>query len=215
MPTSSFHRRRLPHWYVEGASYFITYTVKGAVPKAMIQKAADAKDLIVVDGEGTCRITVKTPAFLRHLLDYLARHQDAPEMLLTNDTYALVVAQSLMWFHDQGEVRLLAFCIMGNHVHVVLDSVEHDPSNFMKRHKTFTANEIRKLRGREGGVWQREFWDYRPRHEKALLEKIRYTLLNPVTAGLVKRISEYGFTWWNTDVVSVCGNKVEWVVSAR
>jgi hypothetical protein len=74
---------------------------------------------------------------------------------------------------------------MPNHVHIVFRAFpEHSLAEVMHSWKSFTAKECNKLLGRTGEFWQRESFDRIVRDELEFEKRVRYTLDNPVAAGL-------------------------------
>ena len=106
---------------------------------------------------------------------------------------AELVAGSL--HHRDGQVyRLAAFCIMPNHLHLVIvplpkeDGVLHSLPAIMHSLKRYTARQANLLLGREGAFWQDESYDHVVRSEAEARRIIEYVLNNPVKAGLVQSL---------------------------
>jgi REP element-mobilizing transposase RayT len=85
---------------------------------------------------------------------------------------------------DGERYRLLAWCVMPNHVHVVIDQMLDLPGT-VRRWKSWMAKEINTITGRSGAVWQKEYFDRFARDEHHLATMIDYVEQNPVVAGLV------------------------------
>ena len=97
---------------------------------------------------------------------------------------AEVVANALRHF-DGKRYRLLAWCVMPNHVHAVLQPMgDHDLPAILHSWKSFTAHAINKLLGRSGPVWQSEYYDHLVRDQQDLIHHVAYVRENPVVAGL-------------------------------
>jgi REP element-mobilizing transposase RayT len=62
----------------------------------------------------------------------------------------------------------------------------------VKRH---SSNKINKAESRSGKLWQKESFDTTIRNEKHLFYAIKYTLNNPVKAGLVSNWRDWKGTW--------------------
>lgn len=85
----------------------------------------------------------------------------------------------------QKKLSLYTWCIMPNHVHVLVEPVNHDLSKILNSWKTFTARETNKLLGREGKpFWQREYFDHLVRNQEHLEQTHAYIWNNPEVAGL-------------------------------
>jgi putative transposase len=105
------------------------------------------------------------------------------ECLLADARCAAIVQSELLRLDDQ-RYRLLAWCVMPNHVHVVAEQLR-DLAGTVRRWKSWTAREINLSLGRLGPVWRREYFDRFARNERHLQTMIHYVEANPVAAGLV------------------------------
>jgi putative transposase len=127
----------------------------------------------------------------RQLEAYLDRGHG--ECLLTRPDLAKIVQDELLRL-DGARYRLMAWYIMPNHVHVVLEQVG-DIAGTVRRWKSWTSREINKALGRSGALWRREYFDRVARDEKHLQTMIDYVESNPVAAGLVA----YAVDWpWSS-----------------
>jgi REP element-mobilizing transposase RayT len=113
------------------------------------------------------------------------------QKLLARDEAASAVQQALL--HFMGErYELWAWCVMPNHVHVIMRQLEGWPlQRVVHSWKSFTANQINKIHGRAGSVWQREYFDRFMRDNDELSTTIEYVEQNPVAAGLVERAEDW------------------------
>jgi REP element-mobilizing transposase RayT len=126
-----------------------------------------------------------------------ANHGNA---FLKNEQVADMVSESIR-FRDGNVYDLIAFCIMPNHVHLVITPLEKSGNacyslteilHSLKRH---TAREANLLLARSGAFWQDESHDHVIRNEAELERTIQYVLYNPVKAGLVNEISEWKWAY--------------------
>lgn len=91
--------------------------------------------------------------------------------------------------------RLVAACVMPDHVHVILCPNDgHSLSRVMRMIKGATARLINLRRGTRGPIWQAESWDRIIRDDRECQQKLRYVLLNPVEEGLVD--DPWAYPWW-------------------
>ncbi len=105
--------------------------------------------------------------------------------LLAQPNTARIVETALLHF-DGERYRLLAWCVMPNHVHVVAEQLEGWPlAQVIHSWKSFTANAINRALNRKGRVWVREYYDRYMRDDDHLTTTIFYVEQNPVEAGLV------------------------------
>ena len=109
-----------------------------------------------------------------------------------------------MYHHHGVKYHLIAYCIMSNHVHVLLQPISPSPAvlrdhevvsdeihdsrgtltSIMHSLKSYTAHRVNKLLERTGAFWQRESYDHWVRDDDELERIVSYIARNPVTAGL-------------------------------
>jgi REP element-mobilizing transposase RayT len=100
---------------------------------------------------------------------------------------ASLVERALLHF-DGERYRLFAWCVMPNHVHVLLQQLPGSPlDQAVHSWKSYTANAINKVYGRSGRLWRREYFDHFMRDDFELSKTRTYIEDNPVKAGLVER----------------------------
>lgn len=90
-----------------------------------------------------------------------------------------------------GEHRILGYCLMRNHVHLLIDSGESGISEIMKRSGIRYAQWYNQKKGRCGHVFQDRFKSETVENERYLLTVIRYIHQNPVKAGIVTNAKDY------------------------
>lgn len=126
---------------------------------------------------------------LEHLLDqgYGACH-------LRNAPIAQIVEAAL--FHFDGiQYRLLAWVIMPNHVHVLIETIPGYPlAEVVQGWKSFTAKAANRLLGRTGRFWQPEYFDRAIRDERHFTSAVDYVHDNPCRAGLAQQPSDWRFS---------------------
>jgi REP element-mobilizing transposase RayT len=97
--------------------------------------------------------------------------------------------------HFDGErYQLLAWCLMPNHVHVVIEMLDaHSLSDIVRSWKTFTARLANVSLGRSGPFWHADYFDRYMRDEQHFSQTVEYVENNPVKAGLVQTPADW--TW--------------------
>lgn len=90
-------------------------------------------------------------------------------------------------------MALVAYCFMPDHVHLVVygTSQRADLRAFVVHFKKLTGFEYR--RGTGVRLWQPGYFDRVLRDDESTEAVTRYTLENPVRAGLATRLGEYRF----------------------
>jgi putative transposase len=89
-------------------------------------------------------------------------------------------------------MRLLAWCLMPNHFHLVLwPHADGDLSRWMHWLLTTHVQRQRRRHGTIGRIWQGRFKAPPIQQDRHLLIVMRYTERNPLRAGLVERAEEW------------------------
>jgi len=90
-------------------------------------------------------------------------------------------------------VPLYGYCIMPDHVHLVIGaSPSCDITSFVGQFKNLAQRAAWRL-GVQGAFWQRSFWDHFLRREEQVDAVVKYILHNPVRCGLAERWQDYPF----------------------
>jgi REP element-mobilizing transposase RayT len=87
--------------------------------------------------------------------------------------------------------RLHAYCLMGNHFHLILDTPHANLAAGMQYLKGCYAQWFNKYRRREGALFERRYWYRIAASEAYVLSLARYVVLNPVRAGLCTSPDEW------------------------
>ncbi|WP_176786143.1 transposase [Desulfosporosinus hippei] len=95
--------------------------------------------------------------------------------------------------NSQAELSLYAYCLMSNHVHLVLKDRTNELSLIMKGIATSYAMYFNKKYCRVGHVFQDRFKSETVEDERYLMAVIRYVHRNPLKAKLVE--SPEGYKW--------------------
>ena len=123
---------------------------------------------------------------------------------LRDERIARLVQDALLHF-DGKRYRLLAWCIMPNHVHVMMQLLPgHQLSDILHSWKSFTAHKANKLLDRSGDFWMPEYFDRFIRDERHLLATFQYIHENPVKAGLVANPEDW--PWSSAGYAGVSGS---------
>lgn len=93
--------------------------------------------------------------------------------------------------------RLHAYCLMTNHYHLLLQTLEHSLSKTMHYFKKAFAVLFNRKYGHVGHVFQARFHSIPVEEDAYFTTVARYIHLNPVRAGIVKRPEDYA--WSNYD----------------
>ena len=178
----------LPHWTKEGGIYAVQFRLADSIP----QEKREQLELEIQDIKHSSEeMRGITSALARLRLLDLQRESVQKflrngygDCFLKQDSIAAVVAGALQFFEGK-RYRLLTWCIMPNHVHVVVAPLPGENlSRIVQSWKTFSAKEANKLLQRSGTFWMRETYDHLIRNDNDLLHAIEYTWSNSDLAGM-------------------------------
>jgi putative transposase len=83
--------------------------------------------------------------------------------------------------------ELLAWVILPDHFHLLLDAGEIDVSRILQTTKmSFASNYRKRLGQRSGRTWQNRFWDHIIRDQDDFNRHVDYIHYNPIKHGLVR-----------------------------
>jgi putative transposase len=90
--------------------------------------------------------------------------------------------------------RVYAYAQMGNHFHLVIESVEATLSAGMRQLNGVYAQWFNRRHDRVGHLFQGRFHSELVEEEPYLLELVRYVVQNPVRAGIVRRAQDWSWS---------------------
>jgi REP element-mobilizing transposase RayT len=165
MTHKGWHSRGyLPHFDSSETIQFVTFRLFDSLPRAVAEMLAEQPENLAKTDEsldgglGACWL--KEPAI------------------------AALVENAMLHF-DGERYRLLAWCVMPNHVHVVVAPTEgHSLGAIIQAWKSFTAHRANAILGRSGPFWHKDYFDRFIRDEGHLARTMDYVESNPVKAGL-------------------------------
>jgi REP element-mobilizing transposase RayT len=189
------NRGHLPHWEREVGTYFVTFRLADSLPRSVLDCFLAERQSILNRARQQKREL--TPSEQKRLAVLFSKRIEkqldsgAGECHLAKSRIAQLVVDALGHF-DGKQYRLWAWCVMPNHVHVVVElRTGQSVAKILHSWKSYTAKEANKLLHRTGGFWQREYYDHLVRNERQLSAYIRYVQDNPRKAGL----REWRWVW--------------------
>jgi putative transposase len=108
--------------------------------------------------------------------------------------------------------RCLAFCLMGNHYHLLVETPVPNLSDGMQRLLGPYAQLFNKRHESVGHVYQGRFGSRRIRDEVHLITTFRYIARNPVEAGLCAAEHEWR---WSSEAMLAAGRAPDWLDAQR
>lgn len=173
------NRGRLPHWEKDAGLYFLTFRLADSLPKAILEKIAERHKILSAAKEHKNVIAAYSQKRVEEFFD-----NGHGSCTLADPRVAGAMASALRFWHGK-RYRLLAWCVMPNHVHVVVRFFPgHELGAVVRSWKQHSAKAAKHALGVAGRFWQREYYDRLIRDGEELDRAIRYVLKNPEKAGL-------------------------------
>ncbi|MEW5830900.1 MAG: transposase [Chloroflexota bacterium] len=203
---SQYYRRNMPHIHPDGYPLFITFRLANSLPIQALEDLLTRRknELSALrDNSQAERYKIEKKYFGRYddLLDKIA---NGPQWL-ADEAIARIVEEEIRRL-DSIRYQLFAYCIMPNHVHLLLKVLELSQAlHHGKTAKYPVTDSLRLLKGktarlcnlylhRNGAFWHHESYDHYVRDEQELSRIIQYIINNPVKAGLVQNWQDWQFT---------------------
>jgi len=209
------YHRDLPHFQPAKATFFITFRLAGSLPKEVIVKLKSVyehklKRLNKTAPNNTLleRKYALTKSYWG-IFDTILDTTDFGAHWLKDIEISKIVADKIHAF-DKKRYHLIAYCIMTNHVHLLIDTdgfhfkidknslgktSNYPLADTMRLLKGSTGRQCNIVLGRTGSFWQKESYDHCVRNTEELQKIIKYILHNPVKAGFVERWKDWPFTY--------------------
>jgi len=193
----------------------VTYRIAGTLPLSVMRELRAKKQWLLnqrtAKPKDEHRREVNKVLFAAYE-NYLDTQSDVD--WLRDPRIASMLRENL-YHHDRSLYVLHSYCIMPNHVHVLLTP---DPNHFqtkgsseppvgesldkqsplfriMHSLKSYTANRANRILNRSGVFWQAESYDHWVRSENELERIVNYIRANPIRAKLVERHEDW---YWSS-----------------
>lgn len=209
MPRDIYYRRHLPHIHPEGYLLFITFNLADSIPPAIWQELKQQREKELQSAKPEQRYQIEKKFFGKY--DEWPDRTEHGNRWLSQAKVAQIVADEIHRM-DGERYRPLVYCIMPNHVHLLIESLLTEAAAHRGMSRKYPVTEtLRLLKGRtaracnlalnrSGKFWQHESYDHYVRNEEELGRIIAYILHNPVKAGLAKEWTDWKFTYLNPDL---------------
>jgi REP element-mobilizing transposase RayT len=219
----AYYERYLPHYQPPDATFFLTFRLAGSLPAAVVERLRsdleeEKRHLVSIQNSKR-----RNAEFGRLYQEYFERFdglldsdKSGPQWL-AQPLVAEVVAEAIR-YRDGKAFDVNAYCIMPNHVHMIVAlgkggfscspladkrvDMNADPSEkelplfrilqSLKRHAARKSNLIL---GRQGPFWQPESYDHVIRDGAELERMLWYVLYNPVKAKLADSWKVWPWTY--------------------
>ena len=198
------HRRYLPHYQEPGQIISITWRLEGDLPQHIKATLQEMKLLLAkMNTKPVKAISSELYEQYRNTIsrydDQLGRHKSFG-LDLCKPELALILTTAFH-FYDAKLYHLHAFCVMPNHVHLLLQPLIQSTGDFahlsdiMCRIKGYTAKQIIATGIQTQKLWRADYFDRFIRNEKDYYFTVEYILTNPIKAGLAKTQRDWPFSF--------------------
>ena len=196
------YTRNLPHLIPDGATFFITFRLKGSIPTVQLIKLKEDFELAASQFRNELnKLNVLQTKYNEQKEILQEQIAEGPQYLRIHAVASILKEQ--IHKYDNLYYELISYCIMPNHVHLLLDTsfqqnnaMKGVPLNkilqLIKGASAFYSN---KLLNRSGTFWMSESYDHFIRSDRELDNIHCYILDNPVKAGLVSKWEDWQWTY--------------------
>jgi REP element-mobilizing transposase RayT len=214
MPTH-FYRRKLPHIQPAEATFFVTFRLAGSLPVEVIRRLRENYELVekgileqkdLTEKERRELVYAEQKRLFAATDDFLDANPNESYWLREKQVAEIVANEMKM--HDEQWYTLWSYCIMPNHVHLLLTLFEKAPvlTKIMQNVKSYSAQKSNRILGLSGQFWERESYDHVVRKDGEFERIVHYILQNPVKAKFVKDWADWPFTYLHPDLAIVYRN---------
>jgi type I restriction enzyme R subunit len=175
------YRGKLPHWRQNRVIYFVTFRLYDSLPTSKLVELRQERELWLKLN--------RAPWSRAQREEYNERFNGRIQEWLDAGVGSCVlgnpelkqVMEGVLKFFDLDRYELDEFCIMPNHVHVLLcPGSRWLLERIVHSWKSYSAKEINRILGRRGQLWHREYFDHIVRHEVQLGSIRSYIKQNPL-----------------------------------
>jgi REP element-mobilizing transposase RayT len=170
------HRRHLPHWRQDGATYFITFREHDSLPAPLVLHLSQLHTALLSHADDRALYLQADRAYFKKMKHFLNAGHGACRL---RDRRAAEVVQEAMAHFSDLRYELGEAKVMVNHVHVLVRPLPgHELDDVLQSWKSYTAHRINKLLGQAGTLWQSESYDRLVRDSTELARTERYIRTN-------------------------------------
>jgi len=113
------------------------------------------------------------------------------QTIFEDDEDAVKFLQTLEKYKQENQYEIYAYCLMGNHVHILIKENQEELGNSMRRIGASYVYWYNWKYERTGHLFQDRYKSEVVENDRYLLTVLRYIHQNPLKAGIVKDINQY------------------------
>lgn len=149
-------------------------------------------------------LRLEFPGALYHVI---ARGNERRDVFRDDRDRELYIAR-VAHYREKFNFRFYAYCLMSNHLHLVLETSETPLSRIMLGVQGSYTQVFNRRHDRVGHLFQGRYRAFLVQKDSYLLALVRYVHENPLAAGLVERAQDYP---WSSDRFYRRGRGPEWM----
>ncbi len=184
-------RGYLPHWDFAGSVQRITFRLADSLPANVVKEWREELRDALESPDSQISLKAKMELHQR-----ISCYEDAGHgaCLLVKSEHARVVQEILIKGHGT-KYKLIDWCIMPNHVHVLVRLLDEiSLGKIIKHWKAPSAILINRAEGKSGSLWMADYYDRLIRDLDHFHDAKAYIRNNPVKAGLCEKPEEWEFS---------------------
>lgn len=120
--------------------------------------------------------------------------------------YYLSLLEEALKYYCHYKYKIVCYCLMSNHVHILMKAQENPPAEFMGRINSKYALYHNKKYNYIGHLFQSRYYAELIKNDAQMIETSRYIHLNPVKANIVTRAEDYMWSSYNMYIGNVDNN---------
>ncbi len=183
-PPAWHSRGYLPHWEAGEVAQSINFRLADSLPAEVLERLSE--DLKALDDDEK---NLKRRIRIEEALD-----RGHGSGALSRPAISELVESALLHF-DANRYRLHAWCLMPNHVHVLITPIAGwSLSAITHSWKSFTAKKANALLDQQGPFWAPEYYDRAIRDGAHYATAVDYIAMNPVKARLCEKPDDWRFS---------------------
>jgi hypothetical protein len=171
------YRRNLPHIQPQGAMFFVTLRLYDSIPISKLEFLKESylnKNTTDISGNDIKQLKeAQQDDYFLAFDDFLDTNPNGPYYLAIPEIAKLV--RDSMTYRDGKDYKLVCYCIMSNHVHMIIYKLTKPLDLIMKELKSFSGKEALQIIRERESEWSRSLHSEAPSEQsgRAALLNIR------------------------------------------
>ena len=201
-----YYKRKLPHFQPKRGVFFITLRLAFQLPVKFLSaldhyRASLQKTLTGSEDAASGKDVIMKKSFA---YEYELYNRCESEVYISQSPSADIIMEKLLLMQED-YFYLYAFTIKPNHQHLLIQPSQREgipvsTSEIIKNFKGSSAIKINQALGRQGQLWNREYFDRWIRDQQELVNVIQYIRNNPVQAKLGTDARDWQWTRLNPEL---------------